>query len=75
MDPLAAAAIEARQYAHAPFSKFLVGAALEQGPMRVFVGGVAAVAGRDDRAVALGVVRDDEPGVLDREPGGSDREL
>ena len=38
MDPLAAAAIEARQHAHAPFSKFLVGAALEDSDGRVWTG-------------------------------------
>jgi cytidine deaminase len=38
MDPLVAAAIEARQHAHAPFSKFLVGAALEDSDGRVWTG-------------------------------------
>jgi len=38
MDPLALAAIEARQHAHAPFSKFLVGAALEDSDGRVWTG-------------------------------------
>ena len=38
MDPLAVAAIAARQHAHAPFSKFLVGAALEDSDGRVWTG-------------------------------------
>ena len=38
MDPLAAAAIEARRHAHAPFSKFLVGAELEDSDGRVWTG-------------------------------------
>jgi cytidine deaminase len=38
MDPLAVAAIEARQHAHAPFSKFLVGAALEDSDGRIWTG-------------------------------------
>ena len=38
MDPLAVAAIAARQHAHAPFSKFLVGAALEDSDGRIWTG-------------------------------------
>ncbi|MBM3736096.1 MAG: cytidine deaminase [Acidobacteria bacterium] len=38
MDPLVRAAIEARRQAVAPFSKFLVGAALESRDGRVFTG-------------------------------------
>ena len=39
MDVLAQQAIEARGRAYAPFSKFLVGAAVEAGDGRVFTGG------------------------------------
>jgi cytidine deaminase len=38
MDPLVTAAIEARKHAHAPFSKFQVGAALEDTDGRVWTG-------------------------------------
>jgi cytidine deaminase len=38
MDALTAAAIEARQHAHAPFSKFLVGAAVEDSDGRIWTG-------------------------------------
>ncbi len=38
MDPLVAAAIEARENAHAPFSKFKVGAALEDSAGRIHSG-------------------------------------
>ena len=38
MDPLVEAALEARRNAHAPFSKFLVGAALEEPGGRVHTG-------------------------------------
>ena len=38
MDPLAEAAIAARENAHAPFSKFKVGAALEDTSGRLFTG-------------------------------------
>lgn len=38
MDALAAAALEVRKNAHAPFSKFQVGAALEDGTGRVHTG-------------------------------------
>lgn len=38
MDRLAAAALEARQRAHAPFSGFQVGAALEEADGRIFTG-------------------------------------
>jgi cytidine deaminase len=38
MDPLTAAAIEARRHAHAPFSKFLVGAAIEDSDGRIWTG-------------------------------------
>ena len=38
LDPLAAAAIAARENAHAPFSKFLVGAALEDSMGRIHTG-------------------------------------
>jgi cytidine deaminase len=37
-DPLSAAALAVRQHAHAPFSKFLVGAALEDDSGRVHTG-------------------------------------
>ena len=38
MDPLLEAAVEARRHAHAPFSKFRVGAAVEARDGRVFTG-------------------------------------
>ena len=38
LDPLAAAALAARENAHAPFSKFLVGAALEDNTGRIHTG-------------------------------------
>jgi len=38
LDPLAAAALAVRENAHAPFSKFLVGAALEDSTGRVHTG-------------------------------------
>ncbi len=38
MDPLLTAALEARKHAHAKFSGFLVGAALEHASGRVFTG-------------------------------------
>jgi cytidine deaminase len=38
MDPLVEAALEARQNAHAPFSHFLVGAALEDSTGRIHTG-------------------------------------
>jgi cytidine deaminase len=38
MDPLVQAAIEARRHAHAPFSRFLVGAAIESVDGRIFGG-------------------------------------
>jgi len=38
MNPLLEAAIRARQNAHAPFSKFLVGAAIEADDGRIFTG-------------------------------------
>lgn len=38
MDPLIQAAIEARRRAHAPFSRFLVGAAIESVDGRIFGG-------------------------------------
>jgi cytidine deaminase len=38
MDPLAEAALRAREFAHAPFSKFRVGAAVEAEDGRVFTG-------------------------------------
>ena len=37
-DPLIAAAIQAREHAHAPFSNFLVGAALEDSSGRIHTG-------------------------------------
>jgi len=37
-DPLVVAALEARRHAYAPYSKFLVGAALETASGRVFLG-------------------------------------
>lgn len=39
MGPLEQAAVDARARAHAPFSKFLVGAAIESLDGRVFIGG------------------------------------
>jgi cytidine deaminase len=38
MDPLLQAALNAREHAHAPFSKFCVGAAVEDEAGRVFTG-------------------------------------
>jgi cytidine deaminase len=38
MDPLIAAALQARENAHAPFSKFKVGAAVEDGTGRIHSG-------------------------------------
>ncbi len=38
MDPLIEAALAARQNAHAPFSKFMVGAALEDSAGRIYSG-------------------------------------
>ena len=38
MDPLLEAALEARRHAHAPYSKFLVGAALEDAAGRIHTG-------------------------------------
>jgi cytidine deaminase len=38
MDPLISAALQARENAHAPFSKFKVGAALEDGTGRIHTG-------------------------------------
>lgn len=38
MDPLIAAALEVRENAHAPFSKFKVGAAVEDGTGRIHTG-------------------------------------
>lgn len=38
MDPLLEAALRARQNAHAPFSKFKVGAAIEDASGRIFTG-------------------------------------
>jgi cytidine deaminase len=37
-DPLIAAALKAREFAHAPFSKFKVGAAIQDDTGRVFTG-------------------------------------
>ena len=37
-DPLIESALQARENAHAPFSKFLVGAAVEDGNGRIFTG-------------------------------------
>jgi len=37
-DPLESAALEAREHAHAPFSKFKVGAALEDSAGRIYTG-------------------------------------
>lgn len=38
LDPLAAAALAAREHAHAPYSRFLVGAALEDNAGRIHTG-------------------------------------
>ncbi|MEO8026069.1 MAG: cytidine deaminase [Bryobacteraceae bacterium] len=38
LDPLAQSALDAREYAHAPYSHFLVGAALEDSTGRVHTG-------------------------------------
>ena len=38
MDPLISAALQARENAHAPFSKFKVGAAIEDGTGRIHTG-------------------------------------
>ena len=38
MDPLIAAALQARENAHAPFSKFKVGAAVEDATGRIHTG-------------------------------------